>query len=146
MICFTCATMIVRAAAAQSAATPSSANRAEPRGVLSVSNDLLRDSENRDAIDVGWILRDDRRSMPTGLSVADHAPLPQNVLQRMSGKSLKPAATPHVESPLTGDDGSDVNDRLVPVPVIHTGWAILLCAVLFQFGARVLRMHRRAAA
>jgi hypothetical protein len=39
-----------------------------------------------------------------------------------------------------------VNDLLVPVPVLSVGWSIVLCAVLFQIGTRVLRLHRRKTA
>ena len=60
---------------------------------------------------------------------------------------LKPARTllPHVDAAAANDEPADVNDRLVPVPVLHLGWAIVLSVFLFNLGAKVLRIRKPSA-
>jgi hypothetical protein len=105
-------------------------------GTSAVSNDLLRDSEKTRQIDVQWILRDDRSMLQDGASPAAHSP----VVMKHSN-NLVDSGTP---APIgaAADDPTNVNDRLVPVPVVNTGSAIALSAVLFAIGRRVLRIRR----
>jgi hypothetical protein len=127
------------------AAEISAAPTACSSGVNSVAEHLLRNSENSAAdsivssgIDSDWVLRDDRRMLTVALP-------PDESLAMPSFKPSAAPALPHVDAPTANDEPADVNDRLVPVPVVHLGWAVVLCAVLFNLGAKVLRIRRSTA-
>jgi hypothetical protein len=105
-------------------------------GTAAVSNDLLRDSEKTRQIDVQWVLRDDRSMLQDGASPAEHAPVAMKRTPNLDESNSQG----HVGTP--ADDPASVNDRLVPVPVVNTGSAIALSAILFTFGRRVLRIRR----
>jgi hypothetical protein len=64
---------------------------------------------------------------PTGVAKLNTAPTP---------------SLPHVDVPVMTNGPVDANDRLVPVPVLSLKWTIVLCAVLFHLGARILRLRR----
>ena len=143
IIIFSCATMIVAKASAQSMTSPSAAfQRVDWQAAPALGNDLLRDSENPRSIDLNWILRDDRRTMADGVSPADHSPLPPAFWPNVATRATRGLNSPHIDTHVNTDESASVNDRLVPVPVVSLGWAIALSVVLFNFGARVLRFRR----
>ena len=109
---------------------------------IAVGESLLRDSENSPAIDPDWVLRHDHGALPEVLF--EQAPLSDEV---MMNTALKPVRTPlpHVDTPAANDEPADVNDRLVPVPVLSVGWAIVLCVFLFNLGAKVLGIRKPSA-
>ena len=109
------------------------------------SDDLLNNNHGSGTIDVQWILQDHRQLLSQGLSI-EQAPLASEPI-RMAKLNTAPTPTlPHVDIPVTTNIPRDSNDRLVPVPVLSVKWAIVLCAVLFHIGARVLRVRRSATA
>ena len=109
------------------------------------SQDLLDNDHGSGTIDVQWILQDHRQLFCEGLSI-EQAPLASDPI-RVTKLNTAPTPTlPHVDVPVTSNNPLDANDRLVPVPVLSVKWAILLCAVLFHIGARVLRVRRSTTA
>jgi hypothetical protein len=109
------------------------------------SEDLLNNDTGSGTIDVQWILQDHRQLLSQGLGI-EQAPLASEPI-RVTKLDTAPTPTlPHVDVPVTSNNPLDANDRLVPVPVLSVKWAILLCVVLFQIGARVLRVRRSAGA
>jgi hypothetical protein len=109
------------------------------------SEDLLNNHHGSGTIDVQWILQDHRQLLSKGLTI-EQAPLATEPM-RVTKLNTAPTPTlPHVDVTVTSNNPTDANDRLVPVPVLSVKWAIVLCAVLFHIGARVLRVRRRTAA
>jgi hypothetical protein len=141
--------IILCACAAIMGAKVSAQNTSASQTVATVGEDLLRHSENPrsldvHSLDVQWMLQDSRQAMLNGAFPADHVPLPKELTrQTTSLLPARPDALPHVNAP-SSEDSTSVNDRLVPVPVVSTSWAIILCAVMFNIGARVLRFRRAA--
>ena len=108
------------------------------------SEDLLNNDSGSGTIDVQWILQDHRQLLSEGLSI-EQAPLASEPI-RMTKLNTAPTPTvPHVDVPVVSNNPLDSNDRLVPVPVLSLKWAIVLSAVLFHIGARVLRVRRSTA-
>ena len=64
----------------------------------------------------------------------------------VAGAIVMAVCLPHVDISVTTSNPLESNDRLVPVPVLSVKWAIVLCAVLFHIGARVLRVRRSTTA
>jgi len=105
-------------------------------------DDLLSLPSDEQAIDVDWMIRDTRVLIPQGSSLIDHAPVATESLHTgslSSSRTSLPIDPPAVSENPTGN----VNDMLVPVPVVSVGSAVLMSAILFYLGGRMLRMHRR---
>lgn len=125
----------------------STLNRVEAHSVSTVAENLLRNSENSPAMndstvmDGDWVLRDDRRSLDGAAPLA-HAPVSQEPLRNLALKTMRSPSLPHVDAPRESEDPAGVNDRLVPVPVLNLGWGLVLSALLFNLGAKVLRIRR----
>jgi hypothetical protein len=109
------------------------------------SDDLLNNDHGSGTIDVQWILQDQRQLLSQGLSI-EQAPLSSEPIRTIKLNTAPTPTLPHVDVPVTTNNPLDANDRLVPVPVLSLKWAIVLCAVLFHIGARVLRVRRSAGA
>jgi hypothetical protein len=91
--------------------------------------------------DSSWMLQDDRHRMSDHAARADTIVLPTLV----SLNSVVASAQPTVDSPdIVEFHSPDVNELTVPVPVFGIGWVIVLFAVMFQIGARMLRFRRVA--
>ena len=109
------------------------------------SEDLLNNNRGSGTIDVQWILQDQRQLLSQGLTI-DQVPMGTETI-RMTRLNTAPTRTlPHVDVPVTTNTPADANDTLVPVPKLSVKWAIVLCAVLFHIGARVLRVRRSTTA
>lgn len=109
------------------------------------SEELLNNNRGSGTIDVQWILQDQRQLLSQGLTI-DQVPLATEPI-RVTRLDTAPTSTvPHVDVPVTTSNPSGANDTLVPVSKLSVKWTIVLCAVLFHIGARVLRVRRSAAA
>jgi len=110
------------------------------------SEDLLKALNVPKGLDVDWMLHDDRQTLPEQLTLMDNAPAGPIALHSGTFGTSRGAMLSHVDVSLTSAGSTtNVNDLLVPVPVLSVGWSIVLSAFLFQIGARVLRLHRRKA-
>lgn len=135
VVCATCALK----ASAEIEPVPQNGGSASALG-----ENLLRNSENSTSVDTDWVLRSEQRSLPTTICPADHVPLTAEPFARPALRPARAPALPHVDTPAAPDEPADVNDRLVPVPVVHVGWALVLCVFMFNLGAKVLRIRRPA--
>jgi hypothetical protein len=129
---------ILLCAATSGAAAPaarSAASAAAPADVPSRSTIAIAD--------VDWMLRDDRTLLPQTVSLSDRVPLPARPVHTGALSAARTPTVPHMAAPAAGSrPTNDVNDMLVPVPVLSVGWSIALSAVLFHIGARTLRIRR----
>ena len=133
-----------RPAGAAYATDSTQSNLSMPQTSSPASADvLLMSAAEPQAVDIQWALYDHRQMLPDIAAQNDALPVsaPSQVSQAISEPSI--SQLPHVEAPAPQESASDINDKLVPLPVIHLGWAVLLCALLFNLGARVLRIRRR---
>jgi hypothetical protein len=108
------------------------------------SEELLGTLESSKSIDLDWMLQDNRQTLPTHLAMLDSTQAGASLRSGTLGTSR--TELPKISAPPSTVSTGNVNDLLVPVPVLSLGWSIVLSAVLFQVGARVLKLHRRKAA
>jgi hypothetical protein len=138
LICATSAlSPSARADNAPEALVPSSIS--QPSATISEG---LLNGETAPTVDADWMLKDDRRTLLGNISVVESAPLPIESPNMGTLASAPATGLPHVDAPVLNDNATQVNDKLVPVPVLSVGSMIVLCAILFRLGARILRLQR----
>ena len=109
-------------------------------------DDLLSRPNPSPTVDVDWMIRDSRVIMPQGPSLIENTQLPTAGLQGETLGVSRSSGLPRVGAPVATEKTPDGNDTLaLPAPVVSVGSAILMSAILFYVGARILRMQRRAA-
>ena len=147
MFIMSCAATFAALGSVRAEETPeaSSAVVVPSQGAVTSGKELLENCATLPSVDIQWMLKDDR-TMLAGASVIDHSPLSSAPLSLGTLQGAPTSALPHVDPPVGSENANDVSDKLVPAPVVHVGWAVLLSAVLFKFGARALRLNRVRAA
>jgi hypothetical protein len=133
------------AGASFAAEVKDSTSTAQPASFLAPTGEELLDTlASSKSIDVDWMLQDNRQMLPTHLSLTQSKPADAALRSGTLGTSR--TELPKLLAPASPVSTGNVNDLLVPVPVLSLGWSIVLCAVLFHVGARVLKLHRRKTA
>jgi hypothetical protein len=110
---------------------------------LDASDASQTDPTSPDTGDVSWVLEDDRTSLPQDMPVLESDQSSDIPTDIETLNAPAPVVKSHVDSPQTTAKGAEVNELMVPVPVLNVGWGIVLFVVLFHIGTRVLRLHRR---
>src|SRR5262249_46924044 len=85
--------------------------------------ELLSTLASAKPVDVDWVLQDNRQTLPTHLMSIDS----RNDSLRSGTLGTARMELPQVATPISPVSSGNVNDLLVPVPVLSLGWSIVLC-------------------
>lgn len=141
----TCAAIGLMASASFAAEVKDSTSTGMSSSVAPATGDeLLSTLASSKTVDVDWMLQDNRQTLPTHLTMTDGSPANASLRSGTLGTSR--TELPKTFPPASPVSTGNVNDLLVPVPVLSLGWSIVLAVVLFQVGARALKLHRRKTA